>query len=467
MRRQLKEIPALWRPFSQNRWNRYLLTMAVANAFIWMTSILFLLVTKPVYTSKWALILPSNSTAVDVNLPEIGKATSSSGSGIGGTTYDTRANYEYIFTSDQVLREAARLAGIEPHRYGKPRIKLIDNTTLMQFEVSGRSPKEAQQKSIALYRAAQQRLNQLREGEIRQREGPSQRILLAAQKKLERAQQKVTDYKFRSGLSSPDQVKDLSSSIEQLRRQHAEIIASREQASQQLAQLTSSLGLTPAQASSAFQLQVDQIFQQYLKDYSESTATLKLLEAKYGNNHPRVLKERNKRQSSYRYLIDRSRTLLGQSLTSQAINKLALSDSSKTGGRDILFQNLLNFQVQEKGLHAQASALEFQIANLEQRLKRVAKPQSNLESLKRDEQIAEAVFASTLTKLDLGQGDLFAAFPLVQLAVEPSLPDSPAAPKKKFILAGATAGSLFTSLGLWLLWLRKPWMKRVSRWVSS
>ena len=85
----------------------------------------------------------------------------------------------------------------------------------------------------------------------------------------------------------------------------------------------------------------------------------------------------------------------------------------------------------------------------------------------RDAQIAEAVFASTLAKLDLGQADIFAAFPLVQLAVEPSLSDKPTSPKKGLVIGGSTFGSILTTVGLWVLWIRKPWIKRIANWIST
>ncbi|MFN9945174.1 MAG: hypothetical protein ACK56I_37480, partial [bacterium] len=78
-------------------------------------------------------------------------------------------------------------------------IKLIDNTTMMQFEISGRSPEEAQRKSIALYRSAQKRLNELREKEMREREIPAATILISVQNKLKEAQRRATNFKFSSG----------------------------------------------------------------------------------------------------------------------------------------------------------------------------------------------------------------------------------------------------------------------------
>lgn len=456
----------LLRSLVGSRPNTVVVLIGLVNALIWMPACLYLLLTKSVYTSKWALILPSQGIATSLNLPEIGQATSSAGPGISGSTHDTRANYEYIFASDHVLAHAAKLSRLSPQEFGKPRIRLIDNTTMMQFEVTGRSPVDAQRKSLALYQAAQARLGELRDLELREREIPAELTLLSVQQKLKEAQQKVTNYKLGSGLSSSDQVKDLSGSIEQLRRQRAEVLAGELSASRRLAQLSLSLGLTPPQAADAFQLQVDQVFQQHLKDYSDATSSLRLLTGKFGSRNPRVIKESNKRDSALQNLLLRSRHLLGKNMPLSVISKLALSTSVSTSGRDSLLQSLVTVQADQRALDGQASALDTQIRTLERRLGGIAKPLSTLESLLRNEQIAQAVFASTLAKLDLGRGDLYSSYPLVQMAVQPTLATEPSTPKTGFVLGGALLGSILSSLGLLLLRTPKPWLHKVSTWIS-
>jgi uncharacterized protein involved in exopolysaccharide biosynthesis len=466
--RQRIRLPSLGsQQISNQRLKRYFYLVLGINGFLWFFAILYLLLAKPVYTSKWAVIIPVSTSTTDINLPDIGQAASSSGAGAGSSTYDIRANYEYIFTSEQVINDAATLANLNPKQFSKPKIKLIDNTTLMQFELTGATPEEARSKSIALYRTAQRRLNELREGEMKLRDVPTEAILRSAQKKLEEAQRRVSNYRFQSGLSSTDQVTELSKNIEQLRLQKAEVVANEQSASRRLNQLAENLGLSPSQAADAFQLQVDQPFQQYLKDYSESTTTLRLLLKKFGNNNPRVLSALSKQRSSFDNLLRRGRLILGRDISSSAISKLSLSTDQSTSGRDSLFSSLVNVQAEQRGLLAKSAALHSQISLLEQRLNNIAKPQSRLEALKRDEQIAEAVFASTLTKLDLGQGDLFSAYPLIQIAVEPTLPDRPSSPKTKLVLAGAGAASTFLTLGLFTLWHRNPWIKNASAWISK
>jgi uncharacterized protein involved in exopolysaccharide biosynthesis len=447
-----------------NRWTRYIILSGLANSVIWGASLSYLKVTKPIYTSKWALILPGGTFGVNFNLPEIGQANASNGSGMGSSTFDPRANYEYIFTSDAVISAAAANAKLPASQFGKPKIKLLDNTTLMEFAVTGRSPAETQKKSYALFQAITTQVNALRTREIAQRQGPTQKILLSAQKKLQDAQAKLSAYKVSSGLSFPEQLSNLSVNIEQLRRLRAETAAQEQQAAKRVQKLSNDLKLSSQQASEAFLIQSDQILQANLKNYSEATAALEVLTAKFGPNHPQVVKETKRQQSAGQALLQRGQVLLGKPVDQETLVGLSLTTNG--AGRDPLFQSLVTFQAEQRGLKGQIKALDQQITPLEERLETLAQRQSTLENLKRDSQIAEAVFASTIAKLDLGQGDIFSAYPLVQMAVEPDLPSAATSPKKGIILAGATIGSVFTTLGLTLLWIRKPWLKKLSKMIS-
>jgi uncharacterized protein involved in exopolysaccharide biosynthesis len=456
----LKKISNLFR----GRWLRYGILCVGGNVLIWGSSMQYLKVTKPIYTSEFSLVISGGSFGVNVNLPGIGQATSSSSSPTSGSTYDARANYEYIFTSEPVLEKAAAIAKIQNTQFGKPRIKLLDNTTIIKIEITGNSPKQARLKSLALYQAMVSQINLLRDSEINQRKTPTEKTLRSAQQKLEQAQKKLSSYKTRFGLNFPDQVNNLSSNIEQLRRQRAEARAQERSTYQRLQQLTKSLGLSPEQAADGFLLHVDQIFQQNLKDYSEATTSLEILITKFGPNHPQIVKESKRQEAAAVALVERSQVLLEKPMTTLELNRLALAINGS--GRDTLFQNLVTYKSEQQGLQSQVKTLDKEIQRLEERLETLSQRQSTLENLKRDERIAEAVFASTLAKLDLGQGDIFAAYPLVQMLVEPSLPDEPTAPKKGLVLGGAAAGSLLTTLGLSLLWIRKPWIEKLSQWVS-
>jgi uncharacterized protein involved in exopolysaccharide biosynthesis len=448
---------ALLKPSAKKgRWQRYVFMGLVVNSAIWGATLFFLKVAKPTYISEWALILPGSGPGVSVNLPDIGQASSSSSSPFGGPTQDPRANYQFIATSETVIKKAAAIVHLPPEKFGEPKIKLLDNTTIMKFQVTGSSAEEARQKSLALYKALVSQLTLLRVEELARRDDGIQSTLESAKAKLVENQQRLSAYKLKSGLSFPGQIDNLSVNVEQLRRQRAELVAQQQQVGNRLQQLSTSLKISPQQAASAFVLQADQLFQQNLKDYSEASANLPVLLAKWGDNHPNVIKEKARLEAAQAAISNRSQSLLGNAINSQMLGAIQLT--ANESGRASLFRDLVAVQADFQGLTAEAQAIDQQIKLLESRLNGLAQGQTTLENMKREMQTAEAVFASTVAKLDLGKSDIFTAYPLIQMVQEPSLPDKASAPKKSLVIAGAAIGSLFSSGGFALLWWRKRLM---------
>ncbi len=444
------------------RRSRYLILGVVSNVMIWGITLVYLQKTAPTYTSGFSLILPTGTSGVSVNLPEIGQATASSGSPFGSTTSDPRENYKYIATSEPVLQAAANRLDLPMQKFGQPRIKLLNNTTIMELEISGGSPEQAQKKAWQLYYAMVDRLTNLRDGEIGEREKVTQSALKASRIKLEEAQKKLSDYKAKSGLISPEQVRNLANNIELLRKLKVETVTQQQQASSQLRQLATTLRINPDQASDAFLLQVDQPFQEILKNYKEATANLVVYQSKWGENHPMVKTEKARQLATAKALVDRGKILLGHTLNQAQLNQLNL-DGNGGGVRATLFQQLISASAEQQGLNGQVAALNQQIQQLEIQLADLAQKQAVFDRLNRDLQVSEAVFASTLAKSDLRKGDIFGSYPLIQILKEPNLPESPTAPKKGLVYAGAMAGSILCATGLALMWSRQKLVQAYSR----
>ncbi len=434
----------------------------ITNAAIWGAAFVYLKVVPSTYISSWALILPGAGAGVNVNLPEIGQATSSTSSPFGSTTMDPRANYQFIATDESVLSNAAASLNISLKELDKPKVKLVDNTSILQFEVKASSPMDAQRRSQAIYTAIQNKLDRLRLEDIAKREQASQGTLKSAQEKLQAAQKRLSAYKASSGLSSNDQIKDLTSTIEQLRKQKAESFANVQQTTDRLAQLSFDLDLTVPDAANAFLLQADRLFQQNMKDYSEASAAIVVFKSKWGNNHPLVVKEIAKQQTAGKAVLDRARNLLGRKVSQATLDRLSIKGETGSG-RESLLRDLVTVQSEQKGTVAHNRAIAGQIVNLETRLKSLVQKQTTLDSLQRQVQIAEAVFASTLTKLDLGKSDMFTSYPIAQLLTEPSLPEEASSPKPLYAYLGAGIGSLLITTGLILLW----WRNEKSIYVKS
>lgn len=436
-------------------WLLYLFLGLVGNAAIWGLALAYIN-SSPTYTSKWALTLPGTASTTNVNVPNIGTASSSSGPIYDPNRGDPRENYKFIVESDAVRKAAAARLNIPVGELSKPRIKVIENTTLISFEVEAEDPKKSREHSMALYAAFQDRLRELRSEEAAQQKALAQGTLVDSQKKLEIAQRRMSDYKARSGLASDAQIEQLSASIEQLRQKRAELLAQERDTTAQLSELSANLNLSASQATDAFALKADKLYQQYRQEYSTATSTLGVLNTRYGPNHPSVVRERSRQQAALSALEARSQSLIGRSVDEASLAKLNVDDGNQGGSsRETLFQQLVTVQVAQEGQVANVQELNKQIAQLETRLQTLAQYDSTLEGLQRDLQIAETVFSSTLAGLDIGKLQKFGSYPQVQLLAEPSLPKSPTSPNKQIGLLGASGGSLFYTTGLLLFALRQ------------
>lgn len=434
-------------------WQFWLVVGLITNSAIWSLSLLYLKLAQPVYISRSAINVPIMGSNTDINLPDIGQAKYESSSPYGSSSsQDPRENYKLIALSEPLLKKAANLLHMTPEEFGKPRIKLADNTTLVTIEFQGTSSQQAQNKALTFYKVFETKIEDLRNKEASQRDLGYQNALASSQKKLDNARKRLDSYRASSGLSSEQQINNLTVNIEQLRRQKAEILAQQQPTNNRIEKLSTDLNLPAEHAADAFVLQADQVFQQNLKNYSQSSAALVALESEFFPNHPTVIAEKAKRDAAQKALLARSQSLLGRSLSPAILQQFNLSSTNSNSAREQLFQELVKLQVAQQELGIQARAIDTQITQLEKRLKQLAGNNSKLEALKRDLQVAEIVFSSTLTRLNLGKSNILGSYPLVQVVTEPSLPDRPSAPNKKLILLGSILGSFFVTLAIVLLW---------------
>lgn len=444
--------PTLDRP---NPWLKYLGWWVLGNALVWGLALGYLKMAKPSYTSTWAVTLPEANSSTNLNLPGIGEAYSRTESPFNSHSSDPRENYKFLAETNEVLEAASQEARISLEEFGEPTIEIVDNATLMEFRVKGDTPEQAYQKAIALQNALQNRIADLRTEKIAEQDQNLQQILGTAKQNLQQAQQRLSQYKSRSPLSSPDQIRDLSANIETLRRQRSETLAQLQLASASFQQLSGSLDVSSQQANDAFILQSDPLFQQYLADYSRTSAELVNLEAKFTPANPEVIDKKEEKESARNALVRRGQSLLGRSASQETLEQLALNGRGESGAqRASLFQEVISLQARQQGLDAQARELTRQISQLESRLSNLSQQESSLASLQRDIQIAEAVFSSTVTRLDLSKSDIFASYPQIQTIAKPNLPKEASSPKTKLLLLGAAMGSLFLTTGLLSLWWR-------------
>jgi uncharacterized protein involved in exopolysaccharide biosynthesis len=432
----------------KTNWQIYLPLGLITNGVVWSIALLYLKLTSPSYTSEWAISIPSAKSSVNVTLPGIGEASSSSDSPFNKETSDPRENYKFIAETDEVIEAAANQLKIPKNKFGKPRIGTIANTTLMKFEIKGDTPIEAQQKALALHKALTAKLDALRKEELAQQDQQLKGTLSTSEKKLHEAQQRLSNYKGQAGLSGSEQLRDQSVNLESLRRQRAEILAQMQQTGARLEQLSASLGLSAQQAADALTLQSDQLFQKYLADYTDTSTQLSQSSARFTSAAPAVIAKKTQQDIAQAALVQHAESLLKRPVTLESLKRLVLDGSNSSSQRAILLQELISLQEQQQGLQTQAQELERQTSLLESRLATFTQKDSKLAALQRDVQIAEAVFSSTLTRLDLSQSNISASYPSIAMVKKPDLPTKPTTPKKTFVLLGAAMGSFFCTTGV-------------------
>ena len=441
------------------RWLKYLLLGGICNGAVWGLALTYLQKTPLTFTSELVIHVNGGSPFVSVNLPSIGQANSSSGTPFG-THSDPRENYKLMATSGTVIKRAAQSLDLPESEFGQPNVELLNNTTLLSMEIEGENSKIAQKKAWALYKALYDRLNILRSLEQTERNRAVQQALEDARLKLTQAQDRISNYRLRSGFNSSEQIENLIGNMGNLQSQLIDKMAQYRQMNQSLQQLTTTLRISPQKAADALVLQTDREFQKILVEYTDATTTLNNLLPNRGVNYPDVVQTRRKQQAALQALLERGEKLLGIPVEQLTLERLILDNSNGSGvKRGELFVKLVTINAELKGLDGQIKTLKEQIDKLALELTALTEKESIHDHLDRDLQIAQAVFASTLTKIDLSKGDPFASFPMIQIIEEPTLPEEPSAPKPKLVLAGAVVGSLFVSAGLTMLWWRDPLLK--------
>ena len=431
------------------RTHRYAITFITINAVIWSITFICIHLLPNQYVSKWTLILPSAGVGAKIDIDNIGSASSVVNSAFSSHSLSPKMNYKSIAQSSKVLNSAATSLNLSVEKFGKPQIKLVDQTALLYFHVADSDALIAQEKSWALYNALQDQINSLRLDEIERREEGVQRMLKTFTQKLNQAKKNLLKYQSQSDIVTLDQYKRIPILIEEMRARQAQMSTEKEQVLKELLTLSRILGLTSAEASSVMSLQADPYFQQLASDQSTSNALLTEHSSKWGDNHHKVRTQKLKIESINTAMKKRAKDLIGDS---RLIEKVSLSDHHKRGQ---LLYDLIAKKSQYEGIKYKLENLNTQIKNYQSRLRSQSENVSKLDELERQHQIAEAVFTSAVAKIDTGKSDIFASYPMLQMMMEPTLPQKMSGARPQHVHLGGAFGTVMTIIILTLLWLRR------------
>jgi uncharacterized protein involved in exopolysaccharide biosynthesis len=210
-------------------------------------------------------------------------------------------------------------------------------------------------------------------------------------------------------------------------------------------------------ANFAMLLRADLQFQALLEQLAKEDAELATLTGIRGQNNPRVVDLQAERSSTSARITTRSTELTG----AKRQDVLKMRDLSIRDERARLFERLIGQIADTEALAAMRTQLKSQLEVEQRRVIALSPAASRLDDLKRDVQVADAVFSSALARIDTSKSDFFASYPIVQTLEMPEMPQRPSSPLPLLAIAGGLAATLLILAALVLTWLRTALLQKI------
>lgn len=403
-----------------------------------------------VYKSSWTMLLPVSGRVSTINLEQIGEAVSNSNSAYSNISVSPKTTYREIALSTAVINRAAELLNITPAEFGAPKIKLVDQTSAIIFSVKAQSAEHAQKKGQIFNQVFHETLDRLREDELNRQQNGMTAQLEQAKKALKQARQSILNFQSDSAIISNRQFEEMALNTERIRLKHADIESELNRIEGFNDALLSSIAISPLQASQIIMLQADQAIGAILIKRAELNAEIMAKRTKLAKKHPKMQVLVSEFSSVHQHLLSEiaKRAPALNSLDMNLVISL-LKDEVRQSVED-----LIHTVASQDGLEQQAQTLKNKLKEFEARLSDHSEDAARLADLKRDHQIAEAIFSSALAKIDTNKLDVYATYPLTQLLTHPSLPHRAVRIYKFLLLVAAALSILFYLTAVLLVCLR-------------
>jgi len=429
----------------------------------WMIAGAYLVLTPVKYASRFTLILPGSAQSATMQLDTIGQATSTANSPFSSVSLSPKVVYKEIADSDQVRIAAATSAGLTYAQFGRPRIKLIDETGLMQFEVFAPTPDLAHKKASALIAALNSQLDVLRQDELEKRSAAITLNLKGYKDAVHAARQNITDIQTASGLVSVSQFNEAVANLGSTRRKLTDLIGEQGRVREEQARLIERMGIGSANASLALLMAGDTALAKIVTDYADANSLYEAETQRLGPMHPTLINADKKRGAALAQLTQRM-VQLGVSGDVENRSLVLMTNVSKQAE---LLQQMVRNEALIDGKSKEIETLTIEQDRLEDEIKRLSSAAAKLEDLKKDHILAEAVYSSALARVDTSKSDIYGAYPILQVLAQPNIPEGHEQPRRLYALAGGMAGTVFFLIAWGLAWLQHQQMTKRRKKPSS
>jgi uncharacterized protein involved in exopolysaccharide biosynthesis len=364
--------------------------------------------------------------------------------------------YNRLSGADRILAAAADAMGLTRQGFGKPRIRLVDQTSLIHVEMTGPSAENAQQRGNALLQAFFDELDALRKDEQSTREDSGLAAIDDYQRSVALTRFDIEKLQQSSGLLSGDEFDAMVEDTRELEGRVEDLSGVLEEKAQSVAALERTLGIPAAAAAATLKLYADADFLALIAESGVHAAKLAEARASYGEGHPKVQTARAAQAAAERSAMERATAVTGI-----GVQQLALLDLAPDGARAELLAQLVRMDAERMGTARQHENLAQRLVSERERLQRLSVSAARLKDLQRDFSVAEAVFASAIARAQSTKSDVYASYPLVQVLENPSLPERPSSPDRKLAYAAGAAATIMLLIALTLGWIRSAVIGRL------
>jgi uncharacterized protein involved in exopolysaccharide biosynthesis len=438
------------------RFPRYLAFSLIGAALIWAPITGYLRTAPLSFKSSTSLILPGSGASASMNLNGIGQASSFANSAFASNSVSPTETYKRLIGADRILEAAANSMNLSRQEFGKPRINLVDQTSLIHLEMTGRSAEDAQARGDALLAAFFVEIDALRADEQSTREDSGLGAIADYRASVTATRADIARLQRETGLISSTQYDAMIETTRLLQSRVQDLAATLSEKNQSVASLETTLGIPAHAAAATLKLYADAEFISMTEEVGTHAAKLSEARSLFGGGHPKV----QDAGAAYRAA---TAAALQQAALVTGLDKAALGnlDLAPAGARADLLAQLVRMDAERAGVAQQHETLSDQLAQDLAHQQGLATTAARLQDLQRDFSVAEAVFASAIARAQSTKSDVYASYPLVQVLENPSLPDAPSSPNRKLAIAAGGAATFLMLMGLLLGWTRSAVIGRL------
>ncbi len=429
---------------------------------IWIFVFVYLTYTPPVYVSRWVMNLPGATSNVSVSLESIGQSNSTPSSPFSSASLSPKVVYKEIADGEKVRSAAAASLGLSLTEFGRPRVKLVDETALMMFEMTGRSPQEAKRRSDALIVAFSGELDRLRNDELFKRSAAVRSNIAGFQQQARIAREHVVKAQVEAGLISANQFAEMVTGLTTLRRRVLDMGGEVDKAADEQTRLGRQLGVTPQEAGLALKIAGDPGLQKMMQEYAEAATQFATDDEKFGERHPQRLASSSRRDAALLRFQGAIARIAPEHAAHQNIERLA--SVMNASARSDLYASLVRNDAMLEGRRRELASLTADRNRLEADVLRLSPIAARLEELRKEQLVADAVLGSAMARLDSSKSDIYGSYPIVQVVAPPDIIETAAQPRPLYAALGGISGTFFACLAWMLAWLQSyhNWKRRKS-----